>query len=72
MIYSDDIEKKCALCVFAEPIKGNAEHMKCTKRNEYVGTNNDGCGTFQYDILKRKPRRRKINMKKFKPNDFEL
>ncbi len=70
MIYSDDINKICGLCVFASPIDGDSENIMCEKKRKKRAFNNK-CRKFQYDILKRQVRRKK-KLKTYNPSDFEL
>lgn len=72
MIYSEDINKICGLCVNAEKVKGSETHMRCGVRNEYVPLSREACEKFKYDILKRPTRRRKKSAGNFKPEDFIL
>lgn len=72
MIYSENINKICGLCVKAKPIKGMDTHMQCTKRNECVPISNEACAKFEYDIFKRNTRRRKKSAAKFNAEDFKL
>lgn len=70
MIYSDDIQKVCSLCVFAERRQG--EEIFCTKRNKTVGEADEACKKYKYDILKREVRRRKPPKTDFSEEDFRL
>lgn len=72
MIYSENINKICGLCVKAKPLKGSSTHMCCEKRNECVSISNNACSDFEYDIFKRHTRRRKKSAAKFSAEDFKL
>ena len=74
MLYSENVNKVCGLCVKAKAVKGSETHMHCEKHNEYVGISREGCESFEYDIFKRPARRRKIKKSsgKFSPEDFML
>ena len=49
MIYSDDIQKVCSLCVFAE--RRQREEIFCTKHKKIVGEADEACKKYKYDIL---------------------
>lgn len=69
MIYSDDINKVCGLCVHAQSIEGEDDVFSCkfSKKNTTI---TDSCAKFKYDIFK-KPVHRKRRLKTdFKPEDF--
>lgn len=71
MIYSEDINKVCALCEHSETIDGNEDILLCNinKKNTAI---TDSCAKFKYDIFK-KPVRRKRRLKTdFDPEDFVL
>jgi len=71
MIYSPDINRICALCKMSEPMKGTAEHLRCT-RSGGIMPPEGSCEHFDYDIFK-KPTHRKRRLKnKFKADDFKL
>lgn len=72
MIYSENINKVCGLCVNAESIDGNDESMFCTVKKENVGISDTECKKFQYDIFKKKVRRKKRLKTNYDPNDFKL
>lgn len=69
MIYSKEIDKKCAVCVHAE-IRG--EDIYCAKKKQAVPLTEDACDRFSYDILKRHVRRAKKLKTNFNPEDFTL
>ena len=71
MIYSEDINKVCALCEHAQAIEGSEDTLLCSlsKKNTAI---TDSCAKFKYDIFK-KPVRRKRRLKTdFNPEDFVL
>lgn len=70
MIYSDDIQKVCSLCVFSESYGG--EEIFCSKYKKPVGVADEACKKYKYDILKRKVRRRKPPRTDFSEEDFKL
>lgn len=70
MIYSQDIDKKCAVCQYAE--KQGEDEIYCAKKKQTVPFNSDACDKFCYDILKRNTRRRKKLKTNFNPEDFKL
>ena len=70
MIYSDDIQKVCSLCVFAE--RRQREEIFCTKHKKIVGEADEACKKYKYDILKREVRRRKQPKTDFSGEDFRL
>lgn len=72
MIYSDDIEKKCALCIYSEPISGDDENVRCLKKRRTVPAVNDACKKFRYDITKKHIRRPKRSAAVLNPADFRL
>lgn len=71
MIYSDEINKVCALCQHASPIEGNENEMQCSKtqKNTAMG---DSCAKFKYDIFKKPVRRRRRLNVHFSREDFTL
>lgn len=72
-MYSEQIDKTCSVCIHCVPVKGNATHIQCALRNEYVPAAKDACAQFRYDIRKRKLRRRKpVQQSKYSAEDFKL
>lgn len=69
MIYSPDIEKKCALCLFAKKIED--EQFFCEKKKKFVRLD-DTCKKFDYDIFKKTVRRRPSLSVSVSPEDFKL
>lgn len=70
MIYSQDINKICAVCQSAH--KFSDEEMYCDRKKQTVGRNTTACEKFKYDILKRHVKRiRKLNTD-FNKEDFTL
>lgn len=72
MIYSEEINKICGLCEYAEAIGGDADCVHCAKKNIGVALTNAACRKFKYDIMKRTARRGKKKLKSYCPADFEL
>lgn len=70
MIYSDDIQKVCGLCVHAELRDGDERFCMRLKKN--VQADNAGCRHYKYDILKRGVRRRRPLNTDFSEEDFKL
>ena len=70
MIYSDDINKICAVCVMANECD-NGEIL-CTKKNKTFPATNVACRKFRYDILKKKVRRMRRLKTDYKKEDFTL
>lgn len=72
MIYSDDINKICALCGNAHFIEGNEDEMYCNIKEKNVDKTGEDCGKFVYDIFKKQVRRKKRLKTDFNPADFTL
>lgn len=72
MIYSEEINKICGLCEYAEAIEDDTDCMRCVKKNIGVALTNASCRKFKYDIMKRTARRRKKKLKSYSAADFEL
>ena len=70
MIYSDDINKICAVCVMANE-NGDGEIL-CTKKNKTFHANTEACKKFRYDILKKKVKRMRQLKTDYKKEDFTL
>ncbi|HIT84680.1 MAG TPA: hypothetical protein IAA60_02115 [Candidatus Ornithomonoglobus intestinigallinarum] len=71
MIYSDDIEKICALCVYSE--KRSNTLVFCAHLGQCVGASDSACKRYKYDILKREVRRRRpLDTNKLSEEDFKL
>lgn len=70
-MYSDDIEKICALCVHAHAVKGTVTHMQCTHVGGYVPLSHT-CLDFKYDVLKKRVRRKPPLKHNFTADDFKL
>ena len=70
MIYSPDIEKKCALCLFSKKIEGDM--LFCEKRRKIFSQDAQGCKKFDYDIFKRSVRRRPEFKTNVSAEDFKL
>lgn len=70
MIYSQDINKICAVCQMAH--KHSDEEMYCDIKKQALPINSEACEKFKYDILKRHVRRTKKLKTHFKSEDFSL
>ena len=72
MIYSEDINKICALCIHAQKSDDNEDEVYCTLHKKNTAATKGDCKKFRYDIFK-KPIRRKRRLKTgFSAEDFEL
>lgn len=71
MIYSDDINKICALCEHSQAIDGDEETLICLLKKKSTAIN-DSCAKFKYDILKKTVRRKRRLKTDFNPDDFTL
>lgn len=71
MIYSDDINKVCALCEHSRPIDGEEDSLLCTKQKKNTAIT-DSCAKFKYDIFKKNVRRKRRLKTDFNPEDFVL
>lgn len=69
MIYSQDIDRKCELCIYAKAQEGK---LYCTRKKQAKPVSGDACDKFSYDILKRHVRRRNKLKTNFNPEDFKL
>ena len=72
MIYSEDINKVCALCVNAEPIPENKDEMYCKLYKKNTAITKNDCKKFKYDIFKKTVRRKRRLKTEFTAEDFEL
>ena len=70
LIYSDNINRVCGLCVHAE--KRTDEEMRCTLRQKTVGISEPDCGKFEYDIFKKKVHKKRRLKTEFTAADFTL
>ena len=70
MIYSPDIEKKCALCIYSK--KTEDEIYFCEKKKKFVKLDEMACKKFEYDIFKKQVRRRPHLSTSVLPEDFTL
>lgn len=70
MIYSQNINKICAVCQRAH--KYSDDEMYCDIKRQPVPLGDTACDKFIYDILKRRVRRMKKPNTDFKPEDFSL
>lgn len=71
MIYSEDINKICALCRSAEVLQDNEDELFCSSRKKNVPINNT-CKKFEYDIFKKTVHRKRRLKTDFSPEDFSL
>lgn len=72
MIYSEDINKICALCVHAEAVDGKENTMFCRLRKKEFDASSPDCGKFEYDIFKKTVRRKKRLKTNYNADDFKL
>lgn len=70
MIYSQEINKICALCQKAQ--KHSEEEMYCEIKKQAVPMDGEACKKFSYDIMKRHVRRMKKLKTDYKAEDFSL
>lgn len=70
MIYSQDINKICAVCQRARA--HSDDEVYCDKKKQAVPMNGEACKKFRYDILKRHVRRMKKLKTDYNPEDFTL
>ena len=70
MIYSDEINKICAVCVMAHETDGG--EILCTKKNKTFPAGTEACKKFRYDILKKKVKRMRRLKTDYKKEDFTL
>lgn len=70
MIYSQNINKICAVCQMAH--KHSEEEMYCDIKKQAVPMNCTACEKFRYDILKRHVRRMRKLKTDFSKEDFSL
>lgn len=72
MIYSDDINKICALCQNASKADEDGNMMHCSLKNADFPASTPDCGKFKYDIFKKVVRRKRQLNTEFSPEDFTL
>ena len=72
MIYSEDINRVCALCVHAQKCEDNEDEMYCTIYKKNTAATNGDCKKFKYDIFKKTVRRKRRLKTEFTAEDFEL
>lgn len=70
MIYSEEINKVCGLCQYAQATEG--EELFCARKKRSVTVTQAACRKFIYDIFKRNSKRRRKKLKTFSAADFEL
>ena len=69
MLFRKNIEKRCAYC--AKGVPAETGIVLCAKRG--IRKENDQCGVFRYDPLKRiPPRPLSPNFERFQDEDFSL
>lgn len=69
LVYAEDIEKKCALCQFGQPIPDTLEVL-CKKYG--VVEYNYVCKKYKYDIFKKKVKRKRDADMGFGEEDFSI
>ena len=72
MIYSEDINKICALCMNADFVPENDDAMYCRIKGVNVDKSHPDCDKFKYDIFKKPIRRKKRLKTTFSADDFKL
>ncbi|MBQ3125259.1 MAG: hypothetical protein IJC09_07570 [Clostridia bacterium] len=72
MIYSDDINKVCGLCVYAQKLEDSEDEMFCTLFKKNTATSQGDCKKFKYDIFKKTVRRKRRLKTEFTAEDFEI
>ena len=72
MIYSENINKICSLCRYAEPSAPDSERTWCALCKKEVGKSDPACDKYIYDIFKRPVRRKKRLRTDFSAEDFKL
>lgn len=72
MIYSEDINKVCALCVHAIKRENDDESVHCSLKDVVVSASQQDCGRFKYDIFKKVVHRKKRLKTNFDAADFSL
>ncbi|MGN0162157.1 MAG: hypothetical protein ACI4EA_01065 [Candidatus Ornithomonoglobus sp.] len=72
MIYSEDINKVCALCTHASKVDGTDEVMYCELKKQNMPASTSDCGKFSYDIFKKVVHRKKRLKTDFSAEDFSL
>ena len=70
MIYSQNINKVCAVCQMAH--KKSEDEMYCDIKKQAVSVTDTACDKFKYDILKRHVRLMRKLKTNFNPEDFSL
>lgn len=72
MIYSNEINKVCALCRNAETIENNENEMFCRLKKQSMSISAGNCKKFDYDIFKKVVHRKKRLKTNFSAEDFSL
>ena len=70
MIYSENINRVCGLCVHAE--KRGEDEMRCLLHLKAVGVTEPACGKFEYDIFKKKVHKKRRLKTDLTADDFTL
>lgn len=73
MIYSEDINKVCGLCVFAKSdTETDGKELLCTLFNKNKEVTESCCKKFKYDIFKKTVHRKRRLKTDFSADDFKL
>lgn len=65
-----DISKICATCKFASPLHAVDDYM-CVKKG--LVSRDYSCKHYDYNrLMKRPPKKRKLNTEQLNPEDFEI
>ena len=70
MIYSDEINNTCYLCLHAQISEDDT--VFCLKKKKNAVNPQNGCKKFDYDIFKKQVRRKRQFKTDFSPEDFTL
>ena len=71
MIYSDEINRVCGLCEYAQ-VTDMEDEIYCEKKRKKLTVSTEACRKFKYDIFKRSSHRRRRKLKTYSQADFEL
>ena len=72
MIYSEDINKICALCVHSKSLDENDHEVFCTRLNKNTAATKGDCKKFKYDVFKKTVHRKRRLKTNFDAEDFKL
>ena len=72
MIYSEEINKVCGVCLYAQAVENCEYEMYCTIYKKYIPISNGECKKFKYDIFKKSVRRKRRLKTNFSSEDFSL